>query len=190
MSHQLSVGIDVGSASHAIAMMDPNGRFCEEFTIAHNHTSFIQTVHKIKALANKLKAPVTVAIEGYNGYAAPFDRYLAKNGITVVAVNNLRFSRYREIFGQPYKNDAYDARLLADFISRQLEIDNRAGCQTIFLPSPEVAVIKKPARYQADLIRENTRYKLKLKKMAAEFFPELNQVYHDIFSANCLEFRL
>jgi transposase len=186
MPKQVSVGIDVSSSNHAIAIMGPTGKFCDEFIISHNHRSFAEAINRIKAVALELKLPVTVAIEGFNGYAAPFDRYLIESGFKVVAVNNLRFSRYREMFGQPYKNDSYDARLLADFVYRQPVIDKRSGCQVVTLPPNVITVMKKITRYQTDLIRESTRCKLKLKKMLTGYFPELQQVYLKIFSANCL----
>jgi transposase len=166
--------------------MSPTDQFCDEFTISHDHHSFAKAIKRIKVIAQQFNAPVVVAMEGYNGYAAPFDRHLVSTGFTVMAVNNLRFSRYREMFGQPYKNDPYDARLLANFIHRQPTIDKRSGAQTIFSPDRQTAVIKKLARYQLDLIREATRYKLKLNKLMAGYLPELKQVYRNLFSANCL----
>jgi hypothetical protein len=90
------------------------------------------------------------------------------------------------MFGQPYKNDPYDARLLADFIYRKPMIDKRSGAQVVMLPSTNISMLKKLSRYQLELVRESTRYKLKLKKLLTGCFPELKQVYRNIFSANCL----
>ena len=186
MPDQISVGIDVGSSAHAIAIMGPDGKFCSEFTVAHNHVSFNEASQKIMSIASQFKLPVVAAMEGHNGHAAPFDRYLVGQGVTVMAVNNLRFSRYREIFGQPYKNDPYDARLLADFTFRSPALDERNGAHQVVFPAMEVTALKKLARYQRDLIREATRCKLRLIKLVTGYFPELKQVYTKWFSPNCL----
>ncbi len=188
MSEQVSVGIDVGSCTHAIAIMSPDGKFCDEFTISHDHASFYEAGQRIMNIAHQLKLPVVAAMEGHNGYAAPFDRYLVDRGIKVLAVNNLRFSRYREMFGQPYKNDPYDARLLADFTFRQPALDERSGVHQAVFPAMELTVLKKLARYQRDLIREATRCKLRLIKLVTGYFPELKQVYKDWSSPNCMAF--
>lgn len=186
MSDQISVGIDVGSAAHAIAVMGPDGKFCAEFTITHDHASFYKAGQRIMKIAHQFKLPVVAAMEGHNGYAAPFDRYLVDRGIKVLAVNNLRFSRYREMFGQPYKNDPYDARLLADFTFRQPALDDRSGVHQAVFPALGLTTLKKLARYQRDLIREATRCKLRLIKLVTGYFPELGQVYTKWFSPNCL----
>jgi len=71
--NELQVGIDIGSISHSIAISDGFGSLIKEFEISHTNQgfdSFFKTVDKLSAQRD---ATVSIAMEGYNGWARPFD---------------------------------------------------------------------------------------------------------------------
>jgi hypothetical protein len=55
-------------------------------------------------------APVSVAMEGYNGWARPLDQPILSDGYTLFNINNLKLSRFKEVFPSAAKTDAIDAR--------------------------------------------------------------------------------
>ncbi len=187
MQKVISVGIDIGSKEHRIAAMNPERQIIAEWSIKHRHSEFKQTCHQIKSLAAQHSLPVIIGIEGYNGYAAPFDKYLIVQGFEVKQVNNLTLNRYRQLFGQPFKTDEYDARLIASYLQQPFELKNNNYQENqVKLPQQVNVDIKLLSRHQLDLTKERTRFKNKLHKLLLSYFPEIFDLYSDPFSANCL----
>ena len=141
----------------------------------------------MQSLSRKYGLAPIVGIEGYNGYASPFDQYLMDQGITIKQINNLTLDRYRQLFGQPYKTDEYDAQLIASYLMQPLRTKTSAHVENqLGVNSALNKQIKILARHQKGLIKEQTRYKNRLRKHLLGYFPELFDVYKDIFSPNCL----
>ncbi len=84
--------------------MNPERQIIAEWSIKHRRSDFKQACHQIKSLADQHHLPVIIGIEGYNGYAAPFDKYLIAQGFAVKQVNNLTLNRHPGSFsGSPSK---------------------------------------------------------------------------------------
>ena len=112
--HTLRVGIDVGSKRHRVAVGLPDGKLIDEFDVDHHQVGFHQFFRRIDALETKHQLPVTVAMEGYNGWARPLDGQIRRRGWALYNVNNLKLARYKEIFPAPAKTDAIDARRILE----------------------------------------------------------------------------
>jgi transposase len=187
MQDFISVGIDVGSKEHRIAVMSPNGQILAEWSVRHRHADFKQAYQRMQSLAQQHKLPLMVGIEGYNGYASPFDQCLIAQGIKVKQINNLTLNRYRMLFGQPYKTDDYDARLIASYLQQPYELKSTAYQENqVEKASEQSTDIKLISRHQRDLIKEQTQTKNRLHKLLLSYFPEIFDLYEDPFSANCL----
>ncbi len=176
----LAVGIDIGSQIHRIAVMNPQGKIIDQWSTKYRYADFKQAARRMQALSGEYNLPLIVGIEGYNGYASPFDEYLINQGITVKQINNLTLDRYRQLFGQPYKTDEYDAQLIASYL--RLPGKTSSYVENRILPSSSLnKKIKALARHQRGLIKEQTRYKNRLRKLILGYFPELFSVYKGIF---------
>lgn len=187
MQQFLAVGIDVGSQTHRIAVMNPQGKIIDRWSTKHRYTDFKKAARRMQALSREYNLPVIVGIEGYNGYASPFDQYLMDQGITLKQINNLTLDRYRQLFGQPYKTDEYDAQLIASYLMQPLTSKTAAHAENRLQSGCSLSKrIKLLARHQKELIKERTRYKNRLRKLLLGYFPELFDVYKEIFSPNCL----
>lgn len=183
----LAIGIDVGSQIHRIAAMNPQGKIIDQWSIKHRYNDFRQATQRMQSLSEQYSLPLIVGMEGYNGYASPFDNYLIDQGISLKQINNLTLDRYRQLFGQPYKTDEYDAQLIASYLMQPLRAKTHAYLENkLQVVSSLDKQIKVLARHQKGLIKEQTRYKNKLRKLLLGYFPELFDVYKKIFSPNCL----
>jgi len=183
----LAVGIDIGSQTHRIAVMSPRGQIIDQWFVKHRYADFKKAARRMQALSREYNLPLIVGIEGYNGYASPFDQYLMDQGITIKQINNLTLDRYRQLFGQPYKTDEYDAQLIASYLMQPLRSKTSAHAENRLQPTCSLSKqIKLLARHQKGLIKERTCYKNRLRKLLLGYFPELFDVYKDIFSPNCL----
>ncbi len=74
LSPHLHVGVDVGSQDHYVVIGLSSGGILDEFSITHSPAGFQQFFKRIE-LQSRLHGnlPVDVAMEGYNGWARPFE---------------------------------------------------------------------------------------------------------------------
>src|SRR5439155_1414150 len=125
-------------------------------------------------------AQVIVGIETDRG---PWVTALIAAGYTVLPVNPLQASRYRERHGvSRAKSDGGDAHMLADMVrtdSHQLRA--AAG------DSAEAAGIKVLARTHKTLIWERTRAVQRLRHQLLEYFPAALQAFEDLDAPDTLE---
>lgn len=108
---QLHVALDIGSSKHRVAIgVETSAEPIEEFDLAHTPQGLGEFFSRVRRYQLKHGAQVSVAMEGYGGYARPLDAQILALGWRLFAVNNLKFARFKEIFPAPAKTDAIDAR--------------------------------------------------------------------------------
>jgi len=84
--NELEIGIDVGSLNHAVAVSDGLGNILKEFEITHTQKGFDYFFKMIESEADKRDASITIAMEGYNGWARPFDSLILQKGYKLYKV--------------------------------------------------------------------------------------------------------
>lgn len=175
--NEILVGIDVGSNGHQIAISAPGGDFIYEGYIQHQHSDFNSAIERLKGLAEVYQTGVVIGIEGYNGHIAPLDQMLARAGFEVLNVNPSRLYHFRRIFGAPYKNDVYDARLIVGYLRARHLLDSGVSDHKSLLPMKVGSDLHKRlkmwSRYLNELIKERTRLRNRLTKRLREYLPEL-----------------
>jgi len=95
---ELKVGIDVGSLNHAVAISDDDGNILKEFEITHTSKGFASFFKIIEKVSHSYHATVSIAMEGYNGWARPLDGLIQERGYKLYNVNNVKLARFKEIF--------------------------------------------------------------------------------------------
>lgn len=106
----LRVSIDVGCYHHSVAVGLPNGHLLEEFALAHGPEGFDQFFERVSRLQKRHGGSVSVAMEGFNGWARPLDTLIRAHGYRLFNINNLKLARFKEIFPAAAKTDRIDAR--------------------------------------------------------------------------------
>ena len=172
---KLSGGIDIGSEHHHIIVMNDEGKILYDQKIAHKFSEFYQAIKEIREIEKREKGIISFAIEGKNGYGAPFDRILIEEGFTLYNVDNLKLKRFRNIFGAEWKNDQRDAKMLAKMLKLKDHLDSENEKAFIEIEkTPEVnEKLKILSRHQQTLINEKTRTQNRLKKRLLEVCPEI-----------------
>jgi transposase len=107
---EIRVSLDIGCRLHAVAIGLADGSLLEEFEIQHTKEGFNSFFNKINKHELHYKLPVSIAMEGYNGYARPLDQMIRARNYRLFNVNNLKLSRFKEIFPGAAKTDVLDAR--------------------------------------------------------------------------------
>src|SRR3989304_4045730 len=72
----LSGGIDIGSESHHVIIMDDTGEVLYDRKVAHQFSEFHKVIGEFKGIEEREQGVIAFAIEGKNGYGVPFDRIL------------------------------------------------------------------------------------------------------------------
>lgn len=171
----LSGGIDIGSESHHVIIMDGTGKVLYDRKVAHKFREFREVIGEFRGIEEREQGEITFAIEGKNGYGAPFDRMLIESGFKLYNVDNLKLRRFRDVFGAEWRNDRRDAKMLAKMLKLKDHMD--AEEEKAF-----IAIEKTPAvheklrilsRHQQSLIDEKVRIQNRLRKRLLEVCPDI-----------------
>ena len=101
---RLSGGIDVGSESHHIIILDDKDNVLYNQKVAHKLNEFTENIKQFKKIEKKEKGEISFALEGKNGYSAPLDRILLDQGFTLYNVDNFKLKRFREAFAGEWRD--------------------------------------------------------------------------------------
>ena len=112
----LSGGIDIGSEHHHVIIMGDEEKILYDQKVSHKFNEFHRAVKEFREIEEREEGKISFAIEGKNGYGAPFDRILIENGFTLYNVDNLKLKRFRDVFGVEWRNDQRDAKMLAKML--------------------------------------------------------------------------
>jgi transposase len=156
--NELQVAVDVGARMHRVAVGDGAGRLLEEFDVAHTAAGFAGFFTRIEPLQGRRCAPISVAMEGFNGWARPLDRQVLEHGWKLYNVNNLKLARYKEIFPAPAKTDAIDARRILELFRLRGDLAVARGVlQEIVAVTQEAERLKRLTRRRRQLVNEKVR---------------------------------
>ncbi len=153
--NELQIGIDIGSVIHAVAISDGFGTLLQEFEISHTNKGFDSFFKTVDKLSREHHATVSVAMEGYNGWARPFDTLVLEHGYTLYNVNNVKLARFKEIFPAAAKTDTIDARKITELFSLQKHLPIAKKVLQVVKPSDTInAQLKKLTRRRKQLVEE------------------------------------
>ena len=104
-SSEIRVSIDVGCHSHSVAIGLPTGEVLDEFDLRHQPEGFDLFFERVEICQRRYGGEVSVAMEGYNGWARPLDTLVRSRGYRLFNINNLKLARFKEIFPAAAKSD-------------------------------------------------------------------------------------
>jgi len=172
---RLSGGIDVGSESHHIIILDEEDNFLYNQKVSHKLNEFTESIKLFKQIEKKERGKLSFALEGKNGYSAPFDRILLDQGFTLYNVDNFKLKRFREAFAGEWRDDERDSLMLSKMLKLKNYINSER--EKVFIkiekPSPVTESLKLLSRHQQTLIDEKVRLTNRLCKKLLEVCPEI-----------------
>ena len=176
--NNLSGGIDIGSSSHHVIVMNRKGDILYDNRVLHRISEFHELIKKFKEIEKKEEGKISFAVEGKSGYSAPFDRILIENGFSLYNIDNLKLKRFREVFGAEWRDDKRDAKMLARMIKLKENLD--AEAEKVFIPINKTPLINEKlkilSRHQQTLIDEKVRLQSRLTKRLLEVAPSILEV--------------
>lgn len=172
---RLSGGIDVGSESHHITILDEEDNVLYNKKISHKINEFTESIKKFKKIEKKERGKISFALEGKNGYSNPLDRILLDKGFTLYNVDNLKLKRFREAFAGEWRDDERDSLMLSKMLKLKDYINSER--EKVFIkiekPSPLTESLKLLSRHQQTLIDEEVRLTNRLSKKLLEVCPQI-----------------
>lgn len=165
-SFQYFVGIDWGTQTHRIAMMDSNGRVIEQFDAEHSGKGLVVLVSKLKQRVTCEPALVAIGIEVAWGALV---ETLVESGFTVFSINPKQVDRFRDRFTVAgAKDDARDALVLAS----SLYTDGQSY-RRVKIDSPELIRLRELSRFQDELKIELRRVTNRLWQQLHRYYPQM-----------------
>ena len=158
LSNELRVSVDVGCHNHSVAIGLSTGEILDEFSIAHEPEGFRQFFSRIEKQERKFGYPVSVAMEGFNGYARPLDTLVRAHDYRLFNINNLKLARFKEIFPGAAKTDPIDARKGLELFQLRDHLPMAKDVLQEVRKSPrENEILKRLSRRRRRLVNERVR---------------------------------
>ena len=174
MEPHLCVGIDVGCKAHRVGIAHPDGSILEEFDISHTDAGFQEFFRRVEEHRERMRLPVAVAMEGFNGYARPLDRLVLDNHYRLYNVNNMKLAQFKKIFPGPAKTDAIDARKILELfiLKEHLPMAKDALQEVVAAPAVNEK-LKRLSRRRRHLVNERIRVLNRMQADLQAVCPEL-----------------
>lgn len=154
---EILVSVDVGCHSHNVAIGLRDGSILDEFEITHNRKGFSRFFANIEKQEAKYGFPVSVAMEGYNGYARPLDQMVRARDYRLFNINNMKLARFKEVFPGAAKTDAIDARKGLELFQLQDSLPMAKDVLTEVMFTPVVNdQLKRISRRRRRMVSEQT----------------------------------
>ena len=172
---RLSGGIDIGSESHHIIILDEEDNVLYNKKITHKIDEFTKSINLFRKIEKKERGKLSFALEGKNGHSNPLDRILLNKGFTLYNIDNLKLKRFREAFAGEWRDDERDSLMLSKMLKLKDYINSQR--EKVFIkiekPSPVTESLKLLSRHQQTLINEKVRLTNRLRKKLLEICPQI-----------------
>ena len=172
---RLSGGIDIGSESHHIIILDEEDNVLYNKKISHKIDEFTKSINLFRKIEKKERGKLSFALEGKNGHSNPLDRILLNKGFTLYNIDNLKLKRFREAFAGEWRDDERDSLMLSKMLKLKDHINSQR--EKVFIkiekPSPVTESLKLLSRHQQTLINEKVRLTNRLRKKLLEICPQI-----------------
>ena len=170
------VGIDVSSAKHDCCILDSSRKTIRSFMILNNREGF----SGLSAVLTELAAPenIKIGLEATGIYGDNLANFLRRKGFNVCTINPLLCKKHQSATTlRKTKNDRSDAKNIALIVaSEDLQPD-----QTL---SYHIVELKSLSRARFLTVKDRSSLKNKVKRLVTVLFPELLDVFTDLFGAS------
>jgi transposase len=177
------VGIDWGSETHQVCVMDAQRRVLREAAFAHSGKGLDELVETVLALADGQSGRVAAAIEVPRGAIV---ETLLEKGVAVFSINPKQLDRFRDrhtVAGA--KDDRRDALVLADSLRTDMAAFRRAS-----MGDPLLVELRELSRVHDELKAERNALGNRLREQLQRYFPQvlaLDSIYDSTWLWELLE---
>ena len=166
MVKELFVGIDWGSKTHAVCVVDAEGKTVLEDEVAHRGDDVLAFIERLRALAGDDVSGLVVAMESPHGVMV---EALLERGIRAYSLNPKQLDRFRDRHsGAGAKDDDLDAYVLATSLRTDLNL-----YREISLPSPERMELAALSRSYEALTEQVVALSNQVREQLLRYYPQM-----------------
>lgn len=168
-SFEFFAGIDWGSETHHVCLVDSDGKTLGERAFRHSGAGLAEMTDWLLGTTSTQPHAIGVAIEVPHG---PVVETMMERGFTVHAVNPKQLDRFRDRWSPAgAKDDRRDAWTLAD----ALRTDDKAF-RRLDPAAPEIVELREWSRIASDLTRDQTRLVNRARQQLWRYYPQFLKV--------------
>ncbi len=162
------VGVDCSETEHRMVLLSRDGEWEARQVVSNEHQSIEQGLQRL--LARTQGESVRVVLEALYGFSAPVAEVARDLGLELWLVNSKALDHYRDLEGQPRKDDDRDGFLMA-----RMSFTKMQGCQLAITLDPEAQRLSRIGRLHTRLIRSRGEFALRMRSRLIELSPEIVQ---------------
>jgi transposase len=163
------IGVDCGEELHRMVVVDGSGCRGPAMDV-RNQLEVVEDALARLVVPAPAGAEVRVVVEGVRGLGSLVCRVAGVMGFELWQANTVALNRFREVEGQPRKDDDWDAYLLARmcFVKAQ-------GCRRVIEAQPEERQLGRLGRLHSSLTQQRSGALNRLRSRLLELAPEVVQ---------------
>ncbi len=162
------VGVDCSETEHRMVLLNPGGGWEARQVVRNEHGAILQGFQRL--LSRTSGETVRVVLEGLYSFSAPVAEVSIDLGLELWQANSKALDHYRDLEGQPRKDDDRDGFLLA-----RLSYGKMQGCRRAIAPEPETQRLRRISRLHTRLTQARGDLARRLRSRLVEWSPEVVQ---------------
>ena len=161
------VGFDCAEEEHYAVSLDEDGGFERRVKVVNRRDRVEEAVAQL-LLAVGPGVKVAVVVESRRSHGRVVADVAKELGCEVWQVNTVALNHFRDVEGQPRKDDEWDAYLAARMVYLRMR-----GCRVITEVTEEERALSRLSRAYARVTDDRTRQQLRLRAQLLELAPEM-----------------
>ena len=164
---QRIVGFDCGEDEHSAVLLDAAGKFEKRYGVA-NERGRIQELLAELLLWVRPDERLVVVVESKRSHGRIVSDVAVELGCDLRQVNTVALNHYRDLEGQPRKDDEWDAYLAARMVFLKM-----GGCREAIEATEEERALSRLTRTHRRLVDERRKHLARLRAVLLELAPEM-----------------
>jgi transposase len=164
---QRVVGFDCGEDEHSAVLLDATGKIEERYGVA-NERGRIQELLAEMLLLVRPDERLVVVVESKRSHGRVVSDVAVELGYDLRQVNTVALNHYRDLEGQPRKDDEWDAYLAARMVFLEM-----GGCREATRATEEERTLSRLTRTHSRLVEERRKHLARLRAVLLELAPEM-----------------
>lgn len=161
------VGFDCAEDKHSVVLLDASGEFGERFSVVNSREQIQELLAEL-VLAIGSEAGLVVVVESKRSHGRIVTDVAVEIGCEVWQVNTVALNHFRDLEGQPRKDDEWDAYLGARMVFLRM-----GGCREVVETTEEERTLSRLTRTYSRMVEDRKKHVTRLRAVLLELAPEM-----------------
>ena len=164
---QRVVGFDCAEDEHVAVLLDSNGEFSRRWSVVNRRNEVEELLAEV-ILCIGPEAQLVVVVESKRSHGRIVADVAADLGCDVRQVNTVALNHFRDLEGQPRKDDDWDAYLAARMAYMKMR-----GAREVIETTEDERALTRLTRTHSRLVEDRTQHVAQLRAVLLELAPEI-----------------